>query len=234
MTAPRDGPKSKNRRASWAMITLSMTLLARLQANKGTVSSALGKQLALEVLGGNKKLLADAVKLIHFDSKNVRSGAAKLIEKVAEGNPKLVARHLPKLRPALEYEEAQTRWMMVHTFGLCAHLDPDAARGIFKEATGYLDPSHGTVLRDRAITYLGYMGAVSRKDCNKCFPRLIESFDLHPDRVPRVLESLERMVGVMSAKQKAEATAYASEYAEHAKPSLKSRGKRLLKALAKV
>jgi len=170
-----------------------MTLLEQLMENKGTVSSALGKKLAKEVLEGNPGILAESAKLIHHNSKAVRSGAAKIIEKVAEEKPQLVAPLLPDLIPSLDYKEPQTRWMMIHTFGLCARLQPDISRGVFSTAIKYLDPSLGTCLRDRAITYLGYIGALSKPDCDKSFHFLIDSFKNHPDRVTRIFESLERL-----------------------------------------
>ncbi len=61
-----------------------MKLLNQLKNNKGTVSSALGKTLAQEALKGNNDILSEAFELVLFDDKNVRSGAGKIIEQVAE------------------------------------------------------------------------------------------------------------------------------------------------------
>jgi len=68
-----------------------MPILNQLQKNKGTLSSALGKSLAEKVLKGEKGILNEAVELINYDDKNVRAGAAKIIEIVAEKKPELVA-----------------------------------------------------------------------------------------------------------------------------------------------
>jgi len=102
-----------------------MTLLEQLKANKGTVSSALGKELAMKVLGSASEILLQAINLTRFEpdkvnSKNVRAGAAKIIEKVAERKPGLVSPHLEKLLPAFEMPEPQTEWMLMMAFGYCA------------------------------------------------------------------------------------------------------------------
>lgn len=58
-----------------------MCIFAQLGANKGTVSSALGKKLAGDVLRGNTEILREAVTLSSYaveseEAKNVRAGAA--------------------------------------------------------------------------------------------------------------------------------------------------------------
>lgn len=208
-----------------------MTLLEQLQENKGTVSSSLGKQLAIDVLNGDRKILTEALKLIHFDDKNVRSGSAKIIEKVAESKPELVSPYLSDLNECMNYEEAQTRWMVLHIAGLCAKLQPKTSRDLFGEAAKYLDKKYGTVLNDRAITYFGYMGAVSKKDCETCFPHLINSFVLHPNRVTRVFESFERMMDVLSDEQKNILLKYINKYMADKKPSTSLAAKKIFKKL---
>ena len=84
-----------------------MDLLDQLKNNKGTVSSALGKELAKRVLDGDKSILEQAVDYVSYDlgnqkSKGIRAGAAKILEKVAEKEPELIANLLDKLKPALE------------------------------------------------------------------------------------------------------------------------------------
>ncbi|MBU1119408.1 hypothetical protein KKH43_06010 [Patescibacteria group bacterium] len=101
-----------------------MTLLDQLEGNKGTVSSALGKSLAKKILAGDKTLLKEAIPLVIYDDKNVRSGAAKIVEKVAEERPEFVSPYLDQLKPALNVDEAQTKWMIIHVSGLCASLEP--------------------------------------------------------------------------------------------------------------
>lgn len=199
--------------------------------NKGTVSSALGKKLAKEVIEGNPGILTESAKLIHHNSKAVRSGAAKIIEKVAEEMPELVAPLLPDLISALDYDEPQTRWMMIHTFGLCARLQPDISRGVFNTAIKYLDPSLGTCIRDRAITYLGYIGALSKLDCDKSFHFLIDSFKNHPDRITRIFESLERLSVWFDPEQKKIVNEYANKFAGSSSAEIRKWAKKIMKKL---
>jgi hypothetical protein len=206
-----------------------LTLLDLLLANKGTVSSALGKQLAIDVLAGDRNILKEAAELIHHESKNVRSGSAKIIEKVAEEQPELVAPLLPDLIAAFDHDEPQTKWIMIHTFGLCAKFQPEISREVFDTATQYLEPSFGTCLRDRAITYLGYVGSLSKKDCDKCFPLLIESFTKHPDRITRVYESLERLADLFDSKQKQIVNSYFDKHSGSKSLEIKKWAKKLSK-----
>ena len=88
-----------------------MDLFSKLVNNKGTVSSALGKQLARDVLDGDTELLEEAISLVCYrldekSQKSIRAGAAKIVEIVAEKQPQLVADHLQDLLPALEVPEA--------------------------------------------------------------------------------------------------------------------------------
>jgi len=197
-----------------------MILLNQLKENKGTVSSALGKELAKDVLNGRLDILTDALELIHFEDKNVRSGAAKIIEKVAEEKPALISDHLSELVVCMNYPESQTRWMVLHIAGLCAHLVPDISRDFFFDAVKYLDKSHGTVLNDRAITYLGYMGAVSEEDCRNSYPYLIESFDSHSNRITRIFESLSRMIELLDKSARLKVLEYANIHATNEKKSV--------------
>ena len=208
-----------------------MTLLDQLLVNKGTVSSALSKQLAKDTLAGDMSILKEASRLIHHESKVVRSGAAKIIEKVAEEKPQLVAPLLTDLIPTLDYDEPQTKWMMIHTFGLCAKLQPGLSREIFDSVLKYLKPTNGTCLRDRSITYLGYMGSVTKLDCDKCFPILIDSFTKHPDRVTRVFESLERLSDWFDANQKQTVKEYADRFVGSKSAEIKKWAKKIMRRI---
>lgn len=208
-----------------------MTLLEQLLENKGTVSSALGKQLAKDALAGDGTILTEALNFIHYNNKNVRSGAAKIIEKIAEERSELVADHLTELLPCMNYPEAQTRWMVVHVAGLCATLNPSVALQWYDEAVQYLDKKHGTVLNDRAITYFGYIGSLSEANCSKAFPLLIECFQLHENRITRILESLLRMATVLNEEQKETLKEYIEKYEKDEKPSVSSWAKKLSKKL---
>jgi len=109
-----------------------MSIYMLLKNNKGTVSSALGKELANEVLGGKIEILMEAIELVNYKldnskAKSIRAGAAKIIEKVAEKELDKVAPHLEKLVPALSVPEPQTRWMLIRVLGFCAQLNPNIA-----------------------------------------------------------------------------------------------------------
>ena len=121
-----------------------MELIDLLKSNKGTVSSALGKELATKVLNGDLSILQEAMKCVSFDlfnvkSKGIRAGAAKIIEKVAEKKPELIAQDLDILKPALNAPEPQTRWMLMQVFGYCAKLNPKKSVSILNFAKQYLN-----------------------------------------------------------------------------------------------
>ena len=179
-----------------------MSILKQLQNNKGTVSSALGKALAEEVIKGNKQILKEAVELISYDDKNVRAGAAKTIEKVAEKKPELVADYLKNLAVAFEMPEPQTRWMIIHAYGLCANLNFEIAKTAFEKAKLYLKNDDSSCLWDRAIVYLGYIGATSSKQSQRVFPVLKKAFDDVPSQTKTILESFEKMLSILDDKQK--------------------------------
>lgn len=159
-----------------------MELLDLLKQNKGTVSSALGKELALQVLSGNLELLKEAVEHTSYDSENpksksIRAGAAKIVEKVAEKKPELVAPYLENLLPALEMPEPQTRWMIILAFGYCMSHNPDVALKGIDFAKSYIDENKGVCLRGAAHLYLGRAGAVSEAKANDVFPILLNALD---------------------------------------------------------
>ncbi|HUS87494.1 MAG TPA: hypothetical protein VMW76_09655 [Bacteroidales bacterium] len=210
-----------------------MSLLERLRENKGTVSSAPGKELAKLVIRGDSGIFYEVLSLIHSDDKNVGSGAAKIIEKVAEENLSLVSPHLPDLLECMDYCESQTRWMVLHIAGLCANLQPKLSGTFFNSAVMFLEKEHGTVLNDRAITYFGYMGAVSNEDCNRCFPYLIRAFELHPKRTTRVFESLLRMKDLMDDLQKQTLLKYAAQYSNSERSGIKKWTKTVYKEFIK-
>jgi uncharacterized protein (UPF0147 family) len=145
-----------------------MSLLKKLKNNKGTVSSALGKELAQEVLKGNTKIVQEAIELLTYqpdstEAKNIRSGAAKIIEKVAEKKPTLITTHIDKLIAALNMEEPQTRWMAIRAIGFCASEDPRKAYQAIKYAKKFLDKSEGVCLSGATALYLGELGAADAR-----------------------------------------------------------------------
>jgi endonuclease III len=85
-------------------------LFEKLRKNKGIVSSKLGKELAEEVLNGNEVILHEAIKLVTYDlqnekEKNIRAGAAKILEKVSEKKPEMVSPYLSEIYKAFEAKE---------------------------------------------------------------------------------------------------------------------------------
>ncbi len=154
-----------------------MELFELLKSNKGTVSSALGKELAEKVLLGDLSILKDAIQYVSYDtgnekSKGIRAGAAKILEKVAEKRPGLIAGDLEKLKPALTVKEPQTRWMLMQVFGYCAKINPEGAESVLGYAKQYLSENAGVCLSGSVHLYLGRVGATSTRNANKVLPIL--------------------------------------------------------------
>jgi hypothetical protein len=208
-----------------------MSILTQLQNNKGTVSSALGKSLAKDVLKGNTGILSEAVQLVTSDSKNVRSGAAKIIECVAEERPDMVTDYLVDLIPALEFPEPQTRWMITHTLGLCAKLKPETAIEIFDKAVSFTGINHGTCLQDSAIRYFGYIGSLSEKHASKVFPVLEDAIHNIPKRIPRILESFNRMIECMTIEDRLKLSDYIISFMNHEQPVVRKWAVKIKKKL---
>lgn len=204
-----------------------MPILSQLQVNKGTTSSALGKELAADVLAGNNEILHEAIELVHHDDKNVRAGAAKIVEKVAEEKPELVAPSLQNLLPALDQPEFQTRWMIIHVMGLCAELNPEVALSAGSHIPELLS-SDSVALQDRAITYLGYIGALSPEEFTRVFPILCDALEAIPKRASRVLESLVRCVVQANGKQSKVLMSIAERYADDESGAVKTQVRKLV------
>jgi hypothetical protein len=212
---------------------MKVEVLEKLQNNKGTVSTALSKSFAQDVLKGDTAILTEAIALMRFDDKNVRSGAAKIIESVAEKKPEYVYKDLNKLFPALDVPEPQTRWMTLHVFGLCAKLNPDLSQKALPKCKQFLKEDSGTCLWDRSITYLGYLGAVSEKTAIEVFPILESTLVTIPERTTRIFEGFERMIPVLNTSLKSKMKKVAGKYANDKSPSIKSKASKILKLLKK-
>jgi hypothetical protein len=167
-----------------------MSILPQLINNQGTLSSALGKSLAKKALSGKKDILAEAVTLINHESKNVRAGAAKIIEQVAMKSPEMVAPYLSQLRSGLQKEEAQTRWMIIHTYGLCARENPAQAAEVFPYAEQYMAAESGACLWGGAIKYLGFYGATGASQAQQAFPLLAKALQDLPNHSRQILTAL--------------------------------------------
>jgi len=210
-----------------------MSILSKLQNNKGTVSSSLSKSLAQQVLKGDSDILIEAINLISFEDKNVRSGAAKIIETVAEKKPEYVSPYLNKLLPSLDVQEPQTRWMILHVLGLCAKLEPQTSIKAIPKAEQFLKENSGMCLWDRSITYLGYIGAISEKDAVKIFPVLEKCIVSIPERIPRIFEGFERMIPVLNDKLKTKLKGISDEFTNNSSTGIKNKAKRIQKILSK-
>jgi hypothetical protein len=160
-----------------------MSIFEQLSKNKGTVSSALGKALAQKVLNeGQTNILSECIDLAAYEasspaSRHIRSGAAKVVEIVAEKRPELVAPHLGKLFPALSVREPQTRWMIIRVMGFCAHLNKPMAQKAIVHAQKYIDDKEGLAIASSADLFLGDLGAISKRDSQKVFPLLEQSME---------------------------------------------------------
>jgi len=159
-----------------------MNIFDQLSNNKGTVSSALGKVLAKKALNGQTDILLECIDLASYESsapaqKHIRSGAAKVVEIVAENRPDLVAPYLGKLLPALSVKEPQTRWMIIRTMGFCAHLNKPTAQKALVYAEKYIEVKEGLVIASSADLFLGDFGAISKRDAHRIFPILHQSME---------------------------------------------------------
>ncbi len=213
-----------------------MSLLDQLSKNKGTVSSALGKALAQKVLGGRQAdILLECVDLASYkaaspESKNIRSGAAKVVEIAAEKRPELVALHLAKLLPALAVSEPQTRWMIIRTMGFCAHLNPAIAKKAVPYAEKYIDAKEGLVLASSADLFLGDLGALSKQDARRVFPVLELSMENPLVNDPDwLLEAFFKMFHNLGQTEQAKVIRYAQRCQTSSRKSTQQRAKRLLR-----
>jgi hypothetical protein len=204
-----------------------MSILPQLERNKGTVSSALGKSLAAEVLAGDVQILEEAVSLLAHQDKNVRAGAAKIVEQVAVGKPELVVGFLPQLVPALDVPEPQTRWMVIHTMGLCSALNPGEAMEAMPKAQEYLEQESGACLWGATIKYLGYVGATSEENARRVLPLLEQALEKLPKQAKTVLEGFMRMLDHVDDESRNRVGRYAESYAQDERPSVRAMARRL-------
>jgi len=160
-----------------------MSVFEQLSENKGTVSSALGKVLAQQVLQESRAgILLECVDLACYEAsspacKHIRSGAAKVVEIVAQERPELVAPYLGKLFPALAVKEPQTRWMIIRVMGFCASLNKPRAHEAIACAAKYIDDKEGLCIASSADLFLGDLGATSKEDAHTVFPVLERSME---------------------------------------------------------
>lgn len=212
-----------------------MDLLELLKKNKGTVSSALGKELANKVLEGNFSILNDAIQYVSYEisnnkAKNIRAGAAKIVEKVAEKRPDLIAGKLEKLKPALEVKEPQTRWMLMQVFGYCAEQNPQEAKSVIGYAKQYLTENAGVCLSGAVHLYLGRIGATSKETANSVFLILENALKTASENeVDWILEAFLNIADKVDADAKERIKRNAKLQLEAKKKSTRKRAEKILK-----
>jgi hypothetical protein len=212
-----------------------MILFELLSDNKGTVSSALGKELAQKVLKGNIDILHEAIELSVYKvqdkkEKNIRSGAAKIVEIVSEKRPELVASHLDKLIPALTVDEPQTRWMIIRTMGFCAKLNPTVAKKAIKYAENYISNKEGLCIASSADLFLGDYGTVSKESATTIFPILEKSIsNVITNEEDWLLESFIKIFKNLNEDEQDIVLSFARIQADSKRKSTQARVKRLMK-----
>jgi hypothetical protein len=213
-----------------------MNTFERLSKNKGTVSSALGKSLAREVLNaGRHDILLECIDLVTYESsaagsRHIRAGAAKVIEVVAEEKPELVAPHLGRLLPALSVQEPQTRWAIIRVMGFCAHLNRPVAQKAIAFAEKYLSSKEGLVIASSADLFLGDFGSLSRKDAAAIFPILERSMkNVVTNEQDWLLESLLKVFPNLGKAAQDQAIKFAKRWQSASRKSTQQRAHKILR-----
>ncbi len=212
-----------------------MSIIEMLKENKGTVLTALSKQFANQVLNGNQDILNEAIQLVSYDlknedAKNVRAGAAKIIELVAEKNPELVSLHLDDMMPSLTVKEPQTKWMIIMTFGYCARQNPGTAFKGIPFAKQFINEHQGVCLSGAAEMYLGYIGELSSKNAELVLPILIEAYDKSlPNEVDWIFEAFIKIFKKLPQKERQIVLDCANEYLNSCKPATRKRAQKIVK-----
>ena len=213
-----------------------MSVFEQLSTNKGTVSSALGKTLAQKVLQeGQTEILTECIALSSFEasnvaSKHIRSGAAKVVEIVAEKRPDLVAHHLESLLPTLSVSEPQTRWMVIRVMGFCAHLNKPIAQKAIAYAEKYIDAKEGLCIASSADLFLGDFGALSKQAAQKVFPTLEYSMDKAiANEQDWLLEALFKVFPNLEKAEQETALKFAERWQYSPRKSTQQRARMILK-----
>jgi hypothetical protein len=212
-----------------------MNILDQLSNNKGTVSSALSKELAQKVLQENEKeILMECIDLATYQvsspsSRHIRSAAAKVVEIVAEKRPEWVAPHLDKLLPALSVREPQTRWATIRTMGFCARLNKPVAQAAIPFAEKYIDAKEGLCIASSADLFLADLGAISPEDAQIIFPLLQLSMDnLVENEQDWLLEAFSKIFQNLEQAGQAEILQFAGRWQYSSRKSTQQRARRIL------
>ena len=212
-----------------------MSVFEQLSTNKGTVSSTLGKMLAQKVLDENQMdILLECIDLASYEasspaSRHIRSGAAKVVEIVAEKQSELVAPHLGKLFAALSVQEPQTRWMIIRVMGFCARLNKPVAHKAIAYAGKYIDDKEGLCIASSADLFLGDLGAISEEDTQDVFPLLEQSMEsCIENEQDWLLEAICKLFQNLDQAGKAEVLKFAERWQYSSRKSTQQRARRIL------
>jgi hypothetical protein len=212
-----------------------MNIFEQLSTNKGTVSSALGKTLAQKVLQENRvDILMECIGFTSYEvtkpaSRNIRSGAAKVVEIVAEKQPELVAPHLEKLIPALSVQEPQTRWMIIRVMGFCARINKQVALQALLYAQKYIETKDGLIIASSADLFLGDMGAISKNDALIVFPLLEQSMEnCFENEQDWILKALIKVIKNLDQDDQTKARKFAEQWQYSSRKSTQQRARKLL------
>lgn len=214
-----------------------MSIFNQLKENKGTVSSALGKELAREVLEGDPDILEEAIELVSYQvedkkSKSIRAGAAKTVEKVAEKKPELVAPYLNKLFKAFKAAEPQTRWMVIRIFGFCAPYNETEALKALPHAIEIISAKEGLCIAAAADLYLGELGAISEEYTVQVFPILKKAVNtLIKNEQDWLIEAFTNIGQYLEKKDSDFVRKFALEWADSDRKTTQKRVQKLLKIL---
>jgi hypothetical protein len=187
---------------------------------------------------GRADILEECVDLASYEAatpaaRNIRAGAAKVVEIVAEARPELVAPHLEKLLPALVVAEPQTRWMIIRVMGFCARLNLAVARVAVPYAERYLAHKDGMVLASSADLFLGDLGAVSKEDACLIFPILEQSLASPlPNEPDWLLEALLKVFPNLDRAEQGKALEFARSWQSSPRRATQQRAKRILRLRA--
>jgi hypothetical protein len=187
-----------------------LSLLEQLKVNKGTTSNAFSKKIAMEILNGNKNLLKETIPLVTYNisnkkDKNIRSGAASIIDSIASENPKIISPYLGSIFSALEAFEPQTRWIIIRTIGICSSINIDIAKKTIPYAKKYLVEKVEGQLCLAAATegFLAAYGSISKENANEVFPILNNAIsNILPNEHDWLIEAFTNISQYLTKKQK--------------------------------
>ncbi|MEW6103789.1 MAG: hypothetical protein AB1630_08280 [bacterium] len=128
-------------------------------------------------------------------------------------------------------KELKKRWMIIHTFGLCADINPRVSVKAIEKAKEFLEADSGACLWDRTIIYLGYIGSLSKEYARQIFPVLEKALIKVPGQTKTILESFERMTVVEDDEINRKILEYALEYMNYSKSSVRSKASKIQRFL---